>query len=721
MQAVATPSSNRQEALSYALRGWHVFPVYEIEDGQCACPQGDKCGHPGKHPRLGRSYEPSNDADQITAWWKEWPRASIGVMTGPSGLVVLDVDPRNGGDDSFAEAESRFGEIPPGPTVHTGGGGFHYYFKSPEHVDAKSCVLAPGLEVKGRTGYIVAPPSGHYSGKSYAWDAGRGLEEPLQECPSWLIKLSKSQSVDEWQPDPGGPLAGVVGATFAAAGMALRRLSPTTLAVECPWQREHSTGKKGDSSTVVFAPSAGSKIGWFHCSHAHCDGRGPREALDALPASALAAALKRLEVPDGWTPGHIQKPHADWALPSEDVPPVSHGTPVEAAKSWKTSLRYDGSMRLTRDAGNAALLLAHDPAWEGCLAKDTFRGGIVWKRPPPPLAGLVPPKAGDSMKHAHNVIIQQWLAKYRMVSFAPQAVEVAVIAAAEHIEVDPLKEYLLGLKWDGEHRLDAFGETYLGLPPDDEYVRNVIRWWMISAVARAMVPGCKADYVLVLEGDQGARKTQLLEALGGEWFVAALPSINNKDSLVVLDGAWLVCIDELAGLQGVSNESIKSFLTTRYDTFRPPYGRDVVRRPRRCVFCATTNAPEYLSDGTGGRRYWPLPCVMVKSAKVATDRDQLWAEAVLAYSNGERWYPESATSEAVIQEQQELRRLEDPLAETVARQIISASEVTTAEILKGMGVGMESMSMPRRVGVIMRRLGWKKVKGRHGIKWQRPA
>ena len=728
MTAVTLDPVPRTQALTYAMRGWHVFPVWEMRDGNCACPQRQNCPHPGKHPRLGKAYEPSKDADVITSWWKKWPKANIGIMTGPSGLVVVDVDPRNLGDESFHEMEARFGELPRGPVAHTGGGGWHYFLKAPEHVDVRTTALGPGLELKARTGYVVAAPSIHLSGKTYAWDADRGLEEPLPDCPPWLVKLAGSQSVDEWQSDPGGPLAGVVGASFAAAGMVGRRLGKDTAAVTCPWDSDHTVGRPGDSSTVVFAPSVGNKLGWFHCSHSHCADKGPREALEALPEAAVLAALKRLGVDESWSPSAIQRPHADWALPptggDDDDDGVSDVPVPEqpGSDAWKRSLRFDGAMRITKDAGNAALILAHDDAWAGCLAKDTFRGGIVWLKSPPPMPGLLAPKPGEPMKHSHNVYIQQWLAKYRMTSFPPAAVEAAVISAAEHISVDPLQEYIQELEWDGTHRLATFASTYLGIE-DDEYTRCVIRWWMISAIARAMEPGIKADYVLVLEGDQGARKTQLLEALGGEWFVAALPSISNKDSLVVLDGAWLVCIDELAGLQGVSNEAVKSFLTTRSDTFRPPYGRDVVRRPRRCVFAATTNAPEYLTDGTGGRRYWPLACKMVKSAKVSDDRDQLWAEAKLAWSAGETWYPENATTEAIVKEQQELRQIDDPIADRIAAHIQPASETSTNEVMRALGINPAShdaMKMARRIGTVLRRLGWTKKKGRYGIRWARP-
>ncbi len=714
----------RTQALSYAMRGWHVFPVWEMRDGNCACPQKKNCAHPGKHPRLGKAYEPSKDADVIAGWWKKWPAANIGIMTGPSGLVVVDVDPRNLGDESFHEMEERFGELPRGPVAHTGGGGWHYFLQAPEHVDVRTTALAPGLELKARTGYVVAAPSLHLSGRNYAWDADRGFEDPLPDCPTWLVKLAGSQSVDEWQSDPAGPLAGLVGAAFAAGGMVGRRLGQSTAAVTCPWNDEHTTGRDGDSSTVVFAPSVGNKLGWFHCSHSHCATRGPREALEALPKDAVAAALKRLGIDPDWSPSVIQKPHADWALPPTDEPEPAGAAPEpkkEGPGAWKKSLRFDGAMRITKDAGNAALILAHDEAWDGTLAQDAFRGGLVWLRSPPSLPGLVPPRPGDVVKHAHNVYIQQWLAKYRMVSFPPAAVESAVLAAAEHITVDPLQDYLSELTWDGKHRLDTFSSEYLG-GEDDEYTRCIIRWWMISAIARAMEPGVKADYVLVLEGEQGARKTQLLEALGGEWFVAALPSISQKDSLVVLDGAWLVCIDELAGLQGVSNEAVKSFLTTRSDTFRPPYGRDVVRRARRCVFAATTNAPEYLTDGTGGRRYWPLECKMVKSARVAEDRDQLWAEAKLAWSAGESWYPENALTEAIVKEQQELRQIDDPIAASIANYIQMQNEVTTQELMKSLGMNPSSgdaQKVARRIGVVLRGLGWSKKKGRYGIKWVR--
>ena len=159
-------------ALSYAVRGWRVLPLHAPLNGGCSC-RRPACSHPGKHPRTVHGLsDASTDPDTINQWWREWPDANIGIVTGPeSGLVVLDVDPRHDGDKSLRDLESQHAPLAPTLEVQTGGGGRHLYFKYPEgaNLGNSSGTLGPGLDVKGSKGYVVAPPSLHASGKTYQW------------------------------------------------------------------------------------------------------------------------------------------------------------------------------------------------------------------------------------------------------------------------------------------------------------------------------------------------------------------------------------------------------------------------------------------------------------------------------------------------------------------------------------------------------------------------
>lgn len=158
-------------ALAYAAKWWPVFPLHSISNGKCTCGKG-MCDDAGKHPRSIHGFQDATlDPETIKRWWTfMWPNANIGIATGEvSGIVVLDVDPRNGGDESFAEMEIKFGKLPDTLRSKTGGGGWHIFFRHPGSY-VKCTTIMPGLDIKGDGGYIVAPPSLHHSGNLYQWE-----------------------------------------------------------------------------------------------------------------------------------------------------------------------------------------------------------------------------------------------------------------------------------------------------------------------------------------------------------------------------------------------------------------------------------------------------------------------------------------------------------------------------------------------------------------------
>jgi len=178
--------SHLEWALSYAARGWRVFPIYEIlPDGTCAC--GENCDSPGKHPRTTQGFKvATTDEKSIRNWWeKHWPTANIGIATG-NDLLVLDCDPHRGGDDSMRDLPA----LPDTPRVSTGGGGFHAYMLGTGR--NSSGLLGPGIDTRGDGGYVVAPPSTHISGREYAWDVDYHIDDiPLAQAPAWIAEKMK--------------------------------------------------------------------------------------------------------------------------------------------------------------------------------------------------------------------------------------------------------------------------------------------------------------------------------------------------------------------------------------------------------------------------------------------------------------------------------------------------------------------------------------------------
>ena len=158
-----------EAALGYAALGWRVFPVrcpvWNESGVRCSCKKND-CGKPGKHSHISRYQSAASTNDNtIEGWWKEWPDANIGIVTGrTSNIVVLDVDPRNGGDESLEKLTQLHSGLPKTATAITSAGGKHFYFPHPGG-EIKSGALDsdayPGLDIQADRVCVVAPPSLH--------------------------------------------------------------------------------------------------------------------------------------------------------------------------------------------------------------------------------------------------------------------------------------------------------------------------------------------------------------------------------------------------------------------------------------------------------------------------------------------------------------------------------------------------------------------------------
>lgn len=158
----------RDAALSYASAGFPVFPLHNLDpEGNCSCGESE-CSSPGKHPRYHREdlrnghKDATTDPERIRRWWRLWPEANIGIPTGErTGLLVLDEDPRHGGDESMNLLTKTHGDLPRTKTTRTGGGGRQIFFIYPPGYVIRNATNnpAPGLDIRGEGGYIVAPPS----------------------------------------------------------------------------------------------------------------------------------------------------------------------------------------------------------------------------------------------------------------------------------------------------------------------------------------------------------------------------------------------------------------------------------------------------------------------------------------------------------------------------------------------------------------------------------
>ncbi|MEL7658823.1 MAG: bifunctional DNA primase/polymerase, partial [Bacillota bacterium] len=188
-----------ERALSYAKKGISVIPLCWITDkGVCSCKKGEECSSPGKHPKTKNGYKDgSADEDVITAWWEKYPDANIGIVTGKAtDIIVIDIDPRNGGNETLKKLIAEYGELPDTCIVKTGGGGRHYYFKYPTDIKTIKSSLGQGVDIKADGGYVVAPNSNHISGGNYRWKKGSMTGFELAELPAPWVKCLTTQISD---------------------------------------------------------------------------------------------------------------------------------------------------------------------------------------------------------------------------------------------------------------------------------------------------------------------------------------------------------------------------------------------------------------------------------------------------------------------------------------------------------------------------------------------
>lgn len=396
--------------------------------------------------------------------------------------------------------------------------------------------------------------------------------------------------------------------------------------------------------------------------------------------------------------------------------------PKAPSEAWKNSL-VESRGQIAACQSNLNSIFTNEPAWKGVIAYNEFTEQIVKLKDPPwhdddrPAGKLTGPWSDGDSVCAAAWVTREW----EDIKPSDLMVEKAIRNIAKKNPIHPVRDWLKSLKWDGKARLDMWLVDVAGAE-ETLYARAVGAMFVISAVARAFEPGCKVDHTIVLEGDQGIGKSSLIrELVGEEWFLETGIELGSKDSYQVLHGKWIVELAELDSLNRSELTRVKNFLTARIDSYRPSYGRTRMDFPRQCVFAGTTNEEVYLKDDTGGRRFWPIKCTKVNLQLLREIRDQIWAEAVARYQAGEKWHVTDKKLIGLFEDEQEFRRQHDGWQRLVHEWLIEHPRrwegVGTEDILeraidypKKDQHGFEAV----RVGKILRKLGWERVRGRIG-------
>jgi predicted P-loop ATPase len=385
--------------------------------------------------------------------------------------------------------------------------------------------------------------------------------------------------------------------------------------------------------------------------------------------------------------------------------------------SWWNDLLKTASGSPIPNLANALTILRQDAVFAGIFGFDQMQGAAMLLRPLSDDSNFRP-RALTDVDVGLTQELMQILALARL---SKDVIHQAVDIVAAENGFHPVRDHLNALQWDGQPRVETWVCDYLGAERT-AYAMSIGTMFLVAMVARIIEPGCKADYMPVIEGPQGQLKSTACRVLGGDYFSDNLPDVSaGKDVSQHLRGKWLIEVAEMHAMNRAEAALLKSFISRTHERYRPSYGRKEVIEPRQCVFVGTTNKESYLRDETGGRRFWPLNAGTVAIDALAADRDQLLAEAVKLYRDGVPWWPDRDFERTHIMPEQAARYEGDAWEESIASYLQTVQRATVGMVARaGLGIDIPRIGTAdqRRIAAAMVQLGWRREKLDGKTDWQ---
>lgn len=330
-----------------------------------------------------------------------------------------------------------------------------------------------------------------------------------------------------------------------------------------------------------------------------------------------------------------------------------------ADREWRKHLTVDGKGNYEKTMANITLILESDLKFKGKIFLDEFANRGMVQLP-------LPWEKGDETRMWSDVDDAQLalrLEKEYGIT-GRDKIENALKVVAFNNRRNAVKEYILGLEWDGKERIGTLLHDYLGAE-QNVYTKEIMKKSLQAAIARAFSSkGVKYDTMIVFSGPQGIGKSTFLAKLGREWFSDSLYSFEGKEAAELIQGTLINEVGELSALTKSETETVKQFLSKTHDIYREAYGKRTNKYPRRCVFFGSTNSESFLKDATGSRRFWPVRVGELPPTKdifkdLDDEIDQIWAEAHFYFVLGEDLLL-SKEAQAIAEEMQDLYRDVDP-------------------------------------------------------------
>lgn len=564
-----------QAAVQYIKMGLAVFPLEER----------------GKRPKTRNGFkDATTDAAQVKAWWQQWPNANIGIATGKrsGGIFVIDLDiDEDKGIDGYHTLEDwqrENGKFPETWTAITGRGGYHLYFHSNSEIKNRAGII-DGVDVRGDGGYVVAPPSVHSNGNRYEW---------------------------EYDPEE---------FDLAEANNNVKYFLDTGI---------NSPGERFSMPDIVNAGERNDMIFRFACM---MQAKGASD--EAVFAATMAENNTKCNPPMNEKEVRVI---VNSVLKYQKGRPIHINDNGVATQGWREPIfatTEKGYIKKTIE--NTCEAIEYDEKLWGHIKYNELSYS---------------PFVCGSLPWEHQNMYREWTnaddsnlkayieAKYGLGSMEKtmEALNIVVNRNKFNPVVDMLED-IYAHKWDKQNgHIRKLLPEYLGAE-DSEYNFECMRLFMLGAISRAHYPGCKFDYMPVFVGKQGIGKSTFLRllAMNNAWYNDNFNTIEGDKAPEKLRGMWMVELAELLATKKAKEvESIKAFLTSTVDTYRPPYGRRTEQRPRVCVFAGTTNNDHFLTDRTGNRRFLPIVTrkEFVKKSmfdnleEVQKDFENAWGEAM---------------------------------------------------------------------------------------------
>ncbi len=361
--------------------------------------------------------------------------------------------------------------------------------------------------------------------------------------------------------------------------------------------------------------------------------------------------------------------------------------------------------RPRKNKNNLYIILRRDRRWRGRVWLNEFTNVL---------------KIDDrDYRDTDDTRIALWVSRAYGLEYGNEAISATVQLIGEENKRNPLTEWLDSIQWDGTPRLGSWIVEATDCL-DTKLNKKMAEKWLIQAIARAYSPGCKADCVLILAGEQGAGKSTLFRTLATDEYFADTPlDIGSANSYSQIARAWIYEVAELDSVRRSANSATKAFLSAQEDNFRPAYGRHAITLKRHVVFAGTTNESQFINDMTGSRRYWPIKVSAINLHWVRENRDQLWAEAIVAFKNGETWYLDKEADEE-RHNSSLIYRQDDPWVEPISDYLMIQRGPVTMNLIMEEGLKIDRGRMSRRdelrIAEILRELGYEKKRMSFGGK-----